>query len=54
MLPALELNVPSVASIDDSIFGFPEISYFKTYFLDKTKSNPKIQADFKDVNFGST
>lgn len=50
--PSLELNVKSVALIDDSIFGFPEISYFKDHFMEKTASNPKVQAAFKDVSFG--
>lgn len=42
-----------MAEIDDSIFGWPEISYFKDYFLDKISSNPKASAAFKDVNFGN-
>jgi len=37
--PALELNQPSVALIDDSIFGWPEINYFKMHFMEKTKSS---------------
>ena len=40
--PALELNVPSVALIDDSIFGQPEINYFKMNFMEKTKANANV------------
>ena len=53
MLPALELNVISVASIDDSIFGYPEINYFKkSLFMPAIKDNAYATSKFKDVNFG--
>jgi hypothetical protein len=53
MLPALEIMEPTVANIDDSIFGFPEISYFKTHFMEKIASSEAATKEFKDINFGN-
>jgi len=53
LLPSLDLNVISVAKIDDSIFGFPEINYFKkSYFMESIIDNDYATSKFKDVNFG--
>ena len=52
MLPALGLNKESVAQIDDTILGYPEISYFKTAFLKKMKGT-KYEGVFDNVSYGS-
>lgn len=51
ILPALGLNKESVAQIDDTIIGYPEINYFKPAFLKKIE-NSIHKGEFDSVNFG--
>ena len=51
-LPALGLNKDSVAQLDDTIIGYPEINYFMPVFLKKL-NNTQYQGVFDSVNFGS-
>lgn len=51
-LPALGLNKDSVTQLDDTILGYPEISFFRTAFIDKLK-NSTYKNDFDKINFGS-
>lgn len=51
-LPALGLNKDSVSQIDDTIMGFPEISYFKQNLEKKLKGSIN-EKQFDGVDFGS-
>lgn len=51
-LPALGIGKESVAQVDPTIVGYPEINYFKPKFLDKLK-NSTYKEQFDKVNFGS-
>ena len=51
MLPALGLDKQSVVQLDDTILGYPEISYFKPAFV-KNLTGSQYEHDFDDVNFG--
>lgn len=51
-LPALGLNKDSVAQIDPTILGYPEINYFKSELLRRIKGS-KYENDFNTIDFGS-
>ncbi len=38
--------------LDESIKGWPEISYFKKYFLKSIEANKKMYDRFVNINFG--
>ena len=51
-LPALGLGVDSVAQIDPTILGYPEMSYFKQNF-EKQLIGGKNEGVFDGIDFGS-
>jgi hypothetical protein len=51
-LPALGLNKDSVTDMDDTILGYPEMSYFKKKNLDKLKGS-KYENVFDNIDFGT-
>lgn len=52
LLPALGLNATSVTQLDDTILGYPEMSFFLPKFREALK-NSSHEGEFDAVNFGS-